>query len=369
MDWLRTCYDIDMQFDAAGEIIRRVHWYFVPDDTPWFPYPHMFGSSVWMWQSMDVVGVGEYWNSRRRQTNGKVPWPITPPPPELCTPASWYVDGCPSDAPMLRRNALGQATCCLSDGGLYLGGTSVVTVFPPLYGGLFFGGTSITYQDYPRYGGLLLGGTSYARLLYYGYGGLLLGGTSRSYLRYPSYGGLLFGGTSRSWVIRQYTGGISLGGTSNQAIIPLVSGGIELGGKSTVLVAHIGTGGIKLGGTSSVTTSPTTCQPCVLDETRWEASTLYQESIGSYWSQVAVASGGARFSYAGDSFDIVINVTTSAPCGAFIAVGEVYVTFGATFSLATFVSYNARTNTGRWYFPPGSHFLPGQYFDFHFPLP
>lgn len=120
MDWLRSCYSTDMQFDLAGTIVGKVKWYWCRPGAKVFPYQNSFSSDNWITPANSTLGLGEVWNSPRPWRNGSI---LVVPPGDghVCGDISWFTDGCPSDAPPLPRSPSGLALCC-STGGLLLGG-------------------------------------------------------------------------------------------------------------------------------------------------------------------------------------------------------------------------------------------------------
>jgi hypothetical protein len=121
MDYLRSCYSTDMQFDLAGNIVGKVKWYWAAKGAKIFPYQNSFSSDNWITPSNSTLGLGEVWNSPRPWRNGSL---LVVPPGDghVCGDISWFTDGCPSDAPPLPRSPSGLALCC-STGGLLLGGS------------------------------------------------------------------------------------------------------------------------------------------------------------------------------------------------------------------------------------------------------
>lgn len=130
-----------MQFDQAGQIVRRVRWYFVEPGTEWLPVPHQFGSMNWAPQGLIGLGIGERWDSTRPWRDGAIDWPLTEPI-HLCGDNSWWNDGCPSTAPDLPRTPSGRPACCAGEGGLLLGGSSTWKLGFKGSGGLLLGGSS-----------------------------------------------------------------------------------------------------------------------------------------------------------------------------------------------------------------------------------
>jgi hypothetical protein len=126
-----------MVFDAAGQIRRKVIWYFCAPGALPLPFPHRFGSTNWQPIPRCNSEIGEQWDSSFKWRNGSRPAQLTGQG-SFCGDPSWWQDGCPSDAPDLQLNPQGIALCCLGGrpghGGALAGGSSVVRVpcQPPL---------------------------------------------------------------------------------------------------------------------------------------------------------------------------------------------------------------------------------------------
>lgn len=112
MDYMRSGYTVDMQFDAAGAYIVPVQWYAAADGAKTFRTPHLYVSTrTWGDHKLPTLGIGERWDS--------VPmWSSSAPPGyfpgngDFCGPYEWFRDGCPSDAPPLVIGAAGTPPCC-----------------------------------------------------------------------------------------------------------------------------------------------------------------------------------------------------------------------------------------------------------------
>lgn len=112
MDYIRTAYTVNMQFDEAGEIIVPVTWYFAADGAQDFPGYHLFGSArSWQEHQLPILGLGERWDSKPSYYNGAQPF-FAPGLGGFCGDPDWYVNGCPSDAPPIQYSAAGVPTCC-----------------------------------------------------------------------------------------------------------------------------------------------------------------------------------------------------------------------------------------------------------------
>jgi hypothetical protein len=108
---MRSCYEQDMQFDQAGELVTRVRWYFCPDGAEPLPWPTLFASSNWNWNSRIRLGPGELWHSVRTYSKGQLPGPYTGKG-GVCGPAEWWQNGVPSDAPPLIYDSDNVPPCC-----------------------------------------------------------------------------------------------------------------------------------------------------------------------------------------------------------------------------------------------------------------
>jgi hypothetical protein len=138
MDFLRSCYTTQMQFDEAGDLIADVQWYWCLPGAKLFPRRNSFCSANWDQLKYNQLGLGEVWNSPRPYSKG------TPPAPAAgdgrhCGPLHWFTHGCPSDAPPITRGPTGIGGCCLP-GGLLLGGRYTASTSFVGKGGLFLGG-------------------------------------------------------------------------------------------------------------------------------------------------------------------------------------------------------------------------------------
>jgi hypothetical protein len=112
MDCVRSCYTVNMQFDAAGEIVVPVTWYFTSPGALTFPGPHRFGSShTWAPHSLPSIGLGERWDSKPSYANGAQPF-YAPGSGSFCGPLDWFAEGCPSDAPPVQYSSAGVPVCC-----------------------------------------------------------------------------------------------------------------------------------------------------------------------------------------------------------------------------------------------------------------
>jgi len=161
MDYLRSCYSTDMQFDEAGLIVHKVRWYWCEPGAKLFPGRNSFSSDNWSPINNSTLGLGEVWNSPRPWSNGSLSVPPPPGDGHVCGDLSWFSEGCPSDAPPLPRSPSGLATCCstggivisggykyLFGGGLALGGDYIYTPPPACqpYNPAHYSSTTFTQQ-------------------------------------------------------------------------------------------------------------------------------------------------------------------------------------------------------------------------------
>lgn len=111
MDLLRSCYEVDMQFDEAADLVTRVQWYFCGDKAHIFPGGHSFGSANWIDPDNVNLGLGERWDSDRPYSKGTAPFcqAVTD---NFCGKREWYFDGAPSDANLVQYRGDGTPTCC-----------------------------------------------------------------------------------------------------------------------------------------------------------------------------------------------------------------------------------------------------------------
>jgi hypothetical protein len=349
-----------MQFDRAGELIIPVRWYFVPDDTPFLPFPHLFGSNNYQTQGIIDLGPGERWDSPRFYSKGAPPGPLLPTT-EFCGPLDWWANGVPSTAPSLPTNTLGQALCCIEEGGLIFGGTSQVATSTPNEGGLYLGGTSLVTLTSLATGGLLLGGTSVASI---STGGLILGGTVLVSLVYPYTGGLILGGTSYESLIYTSSGGLLVGGESLAYRRTVGSGGLQLGGISAVSKVISDTGGVELGGTSHTSL----IVPCQLWNPRINPSrTLYRVSTATYWTYVTDGVYAAQFNDSGSSGQNIQPIASGSSCLGYPYSTALYLYPGPPVQVPTLISYNATTYIGTYKVPSTSPVFPGEMFQFYNP--
>lgn len=100
MDYIRSAYEVDMQFDAAGDIVRRVRWFFTAPGAKRFPLVNPFFSGNWGDLRGGPAGPGEVWSSDRPWSNGARPAPLLGKG-DFCGDPDWWLDGTPSDAPDL----------------------------------------------------------------------------------------------------------------------------------------------------------------------------------------------------------------------------------------------------------------------------
>lgn len=344
-----------MQWDQAGVLVTPVRWYFVPPGTPPLPFPHLYGSSNWDTDGVIDLGPGERWDSLRPYSKGAPPGPQLTTG-EFCGSLDWWQNGVPSDAPLLPTNLLGQPDCCIQDGGLAVGGTSVVIMQPPNSGGLQIGGLSTVSLRSSYSGGIAVGGTSVLYPPVLVTGGLLVGGTSRCMLDYPGNGGMEVGGTSSVYLVWYGNGGNYVGGLSVQEFVHTSSGGVEVGATSVVSLQTSDTGGVEIGGTSTVVLL---CQPNNI--TIFNHPTLYRVSTSTFWPVVNQGLNSAVF-FDPTTHGVLWDAAPSGtPClsssNAMICTLE--LTIGYRCQL---IAYNSSTNTGTWVIPSSSPTYPGETF-------
>lgn len=363
MDYLRNCYDVDMQFDQDANVIARVRWYFVPDDTPFFPGPQKFGSQYLQWRDFDPGGIGERWDSVRKRNDGTVPWPIQPP--SLCehTPIEWFDEGAPSDAPPLPRTPLGQAACCAPASGIFVGGKIRVRLLPPMQGGLRIGGRlRIKYLLNMR-GGPLVGGT-YTRAGTHKYtGGIVLSATNKPALKCHGKGGIILSGKIKMHETGRVRGGTKLGGKVKLILTKVVRGGIRTGGTYQYSLAGHAAGGVKVGGTFRVLNK---CQPWPFPDNTFPGTSLYRSETGEYWTviQNVLSQRGFRDPHNSSNFLLARN-DTGVPCSPLFATILV-CEFGATPGFAAnLVGYDSVNFLGYYRIPATSPAYAGELFIFY----
>jgi hypothetical protein len=112
MDYMRSGYTVNMQFDAAGEIIVPVTWYACEEGALDFPTPHLYVSTrTWAKHKLPTLGIGERWDSKPVH-NDSAPPGFFPGTGGYCGPDDWWQNGCPSDAPPLVIGPNGIPPCC-----------------------------------------------------------------------------------------------------------------------------------------------------------------------------------------------------------------------------------------------------------------
>jgi hypothetical protein len=101
-----------MQFDQAGQIVKRVRWFFTAPGAKVFPVPSTFCSSNYELDRERPLGPGEVWNSTRPFSDGATPAGLTGQG-SFCGPLDWFVNGTPSDAAPLNL-VNGVPRCCVT---------------------------------------------------------------------------------------------------------------------------------------------------------------------------------------------------------------------------------------------------------------
>lgn len=107
----RTCFTQLMQFDANGDYIVPVRFYFAVPGAKVFPGPHLYGTDYFLSHVDCDVGPGLYWNDVRVYDKGIPPVGISGQGPP-CGPLDWWQNGVPSDAPPLQLDLQGRPLCC-----------------------------------------------------------------------------------------------------------------------------------------------------------------------------------------------------------------------------------------------------------------
>lgn len=111
MDMMRSCYDTQMQFDAAGHIVRGVRWYFADTNARYLPFPHKFGSQNWLPRGSSNFGIGERWQAKPVWNNGALPY-FSPGTGARCGSDDWFANGTPSNAPNIPVGPDNVPLCC-----------------------------------------------------------------------------------------------------------------------------------------------------------------------------------------------------------------------------------------------------------------
>lgn len=362
MDMLRSCYEVDMQFDQDAQIIRRVRWYFVPEDTPSFPAPQKFGSQNWQWRGFEPLGIGERWDSDRPWRDGSIPWPIKPP--RLCehVPVEWFDEGCPSNAPPLQLTPLGQATCCAPASGIYVSVKLRATLNPPRKGGLILKGVVRLKRIYHLQGGVLPGATLVVYPPTKVYGGILVGATVKPKLIYHASGGVLLSALVKKKTLLRGRGGPALNASKELMLIKVLRGGFRSGGKSDMRIERKFKGGLKAGGTVYI--PPLSCQPW--SGTAYQHGTCTNMTTGQNWALWGGSPTGCTFTspFGYLSPRIIFERDGTTPCG--ILYGSKTRLYSDTppfvDSMLTLQSYDAVTRIGTWLVSLASPVIPGQIF-------
>lgn len=114
MDVMRTCKTKQVFWDAAKTRSSEIIWYRVPDDTPFFPGPHVFSDERYDTVHWWNPGAGEDDDVGYDWYSGAPPVNFQPTAP--CGDLDWFANGAPSDAPALPRDKMGFPVCCPGGG-------------------------------------------------------------------------------------------------------------------------------------------------------------------------------------------------------------------------------------------------------------
>jgi hypothetical protein len=347
-----------MQWDEAGVLVTPVRWYFVPPGTPPLPFPHLYGSSNWDTDGVIDLGPGERWDSLRPYSKGQLPGP-QPPAGEFCGSLDWWQNGCPSDAPLLPTNLLGQADCCIQDGGVTVGGTSVVNMHPPNIGGLLIGGTSRISLLSSYSGGVSTGGLSILYPPVSVSGGILIGGTSRYWYDYPGRGGVEVGAESKIYLVGSGYGGSQVGAVSAVGPVEELTGGIQVGATSVVGLSPQVHGGVEVGGTS------THYQFCLPWPGGSGSQTLTRELTGHVYTPYATSPDVADFMVSTTPPITIFAINHVGPCNGSMFSTAMGLEFGLTTINMILVSLNLASNTATFLVPSSSPYFPGELWTFY----
>lgn len=113
VDRLRSCYETEVQFYSNDPRTATIRWYFVPEGTPYLPYPTVFSSRVWDEDHLGWDGVGEVYGAIRTYDKGGSP-PLVAQAGQLpCGSPQQWAQGQPN-APTtpVRLDANGNPLCC-----------------------------------------------------------------------------------------------------------------------------------------------------------------------------------------------------------------------------------------------------------------
>jgi hypothetical protein len=338
--------------------VTPVRWYFCPPGTPPLPFSHLYGSSNWDTDGVIDLGPGERWDSLRPYSKGQLPGPQAPAG-EFCGSLDWWQNGCPSNAPLLPTNLLGQADCCIHDGGVTVGGTSVVGMHPPNTGGLLIGGTSRISLRSSYSGGVAVGGLSILYPPVSVSGGILVGGTSRYWYDYPGRGGVEVGGSSKIYLVSYGYGGNQVGGVSSIGPVEMLTGGIEVGATSTVGLSPEVSGGIKVGATSNC------YQFCLPWPGGMTSQRLTRLSTGIVYTPTGTSPDVCSFNDLTISGLQIYFINGGGPCNGFTFATNGHLEKGLTDILLSLVSVNLASDTAVYLVPSSSPYYPGELWEFY----
>jgi hypothetical protein len=111
VDYVRSCYTIEMQFDLDGDLIAPVTYYFASPEALQWEGENAFCSANYLSSGTVNLGLGERWDSTPAWSDGVNPGPFSGTHRQ-CGPRHWWREGVPSDAPPLTYDTRGLPICC-----------------------------------------------------------------------------------------------------------------------------------------------------------------------------------------------------------------------------------------------------------------